>query len=89
MKRERHSKADSELFYLRTSNGVEIDLIIDRKTSREFIEIKASETYRSEMTKAIEQIKKEDEKGLLLYRGKGERSTDDMEIINYKDYLVR
>ena len=32
MKREIHSKADSELFYYRTSNGVEIDLIIDHKT---------------------------------------------------------
>ena len=71
MKRETHSKADSELFYFRTSNGVEIDLIIDRKTSREFIENQTSETYRSEMSRAIEQIKKENEKGFLLHRGKG------------------
>ena len=87
MKREIHSKADSELFYYRTSNGVEIDLIIDHKTSREFIEVKASETYRSEMTRAIEQIKKENEKGFLLYRGRAVESTPDLKIVNYRSFL--
>ncbi len=87
MKRETHRKEDSELFYYRTSNGVEIDLIIDRKTEQEYIEIKASETYRMEMTRAIEQTKKKTERGYLLYCGKGEYSTPDLKVMNYKDYL--
>ncbi len=87
MKRETHRKEDSELFYYRTSNGVEIDLIIDRKTEQEYIEIKASETYRMEMTRAIEQMKKETERGYLLYQGKGEHSTPDLKVMNYRDYL--
>jgi predicted AAA+ superfamily ATPase len=89
MKRETHRKADSELFYYRSSSGLEVDLIIDRKSVREYIEIKTSETYRTEMTRAIEQIKKEREQGFLIYRGKGEVSTPDLTIINYADYLRR
>lgn len=78
-------RADSELFYFRTSNGVEIDLILDRKTERQYFEIKASELYRSEMTRPIETIKRQSEQGFLLYRGKGEHSTPDMQIINYRN----
>ena len=89
MKRQMNTKADSELFYLRTSNGVEIDLILDHKTEREYFEIKASESFRSEMTRPMETIKKESEKGYLLYRGRGERSSPDLQVINYGKYLER
>ncbi|HCA81693.1 MAG TPA: hypothetical protein DEP53_18340 [Bacteroidetes bacterium] len=89
LKQEVHGKADSELFFYRTSNGVEVDLIIDRKSEREYFEIKTSETYRSEMIRPIESIKKKSEKGYLLYRGKGEHSTPDLQIINYKRYIER
>jgi len=87
MKREVHAKADSELFYIRTSNGAEVDLLIDRKTELEYIEIKTSETYRREMTKPIESFKKVNEKGCLLYRGKTLKSLPELRIINYRDYL--
>jgi predicted AAA+ superfamily ATPase len=89
LKRETHTKADSELFYYRTSNGLEVDLIIDRKSASEFIEIKTSETYRTEMTSAIEQVKKENEQGFLLYRGRGEYSTPDLKIMNFEEYFKR
>jgi hypothetical protein len=65
----------------------ERNLIIDRKTEQEYIEIKATETYRYEMTRPIEQMKTEIERGYLLYQGKGEHSTPDLQIMNYKDYL--
>jgi predicted AAA+ superfamily ATPase len=82
-----HTKADSELFYYRTSNGAEIDLIVDRKTRREYIEIKSGETYRSEMGRTIERFKASDEEGIVLYRGRRARSTPGMRVINYKEYL--
>lgn len=87
MKHELHAKEDSELFYLRTSNGIEVDLLIDRKTEVEFIEIKTSETYRREMTKAIEIFKKEKEQGYLLYQGRTLPSYAKLRIINYRDYF--
>ena len=40
LKKEIHAKTNAELFYLRTSSMLEIDLIIDRKQYKEMIEIK-------------------------------------------------
>ena len=86
-KRELHSKADSELFYYRTSNGLEVDLIIDRKVRREYFEIKTGATYRLEMTRSIETVKDKHEHGYLLYRGRKAHSTPDLTIVNYQTYL--
>ena len=86
-KKELHSRSGAELFYFRTSNGVEVDLIIDRKIERRFIEIKASHTYRHEMIRSLLQIKKKNEQAFLLYRGKSVESTPDLKILNYTSYL--
>ena len=86
-KKELHVRSGAELFYLRTSNGVEVDLIIDRKPDREFIEIKTSQTYRHEMTRALLQLKNTNDQARLLYRGRPAESTDDLTIINYKSFL--
>jgi predicted AAA+ superfamily ATPase len=89
MKREVHAKADSELFYLRTSNGAEVDLLIDRKNEVEFVEIKSGETYRSEMTRAIVTFKKASEQGYLLYRGKTLPSLPDLQVMDFREFLGR
>lgn len=89
LKRETHHKTHAELFYYRTQHGVEIDLIVDRKTSRDFIEIKSSETFRPKMAEAIEILQDKNDKGYLLYRGKQFPYRDNVEVINYKDYLLQ
>jgi len=48
-----HADLDSELFYFRTSHGDEIDLIIDRKTTQEFFEIKTTSTFNRKFTKPL------------------------------------
>jgi predicted AAA+ superfamily ATPase len=88
LKKHLHVRSDAELFYYRTSNGVEVDLIIDKKTEKEFFEIKTSETFRTEMTRAIVRLKKKEERGFLLYRGKEIDSTPDLRIMNYRKYLA-
>lgn len=88
LKKHLHARSHAELFYYRTSNGVEVDLIIDKKTEKEFFEIKTSETFRTEMTREIVRIKKEEERGFLLYRGKEIDSTPDLRIMNYGKYLA-
>jgi predicted AAA+ superfamily ATPase len=88
LKKHLHVRSAAELFYYRTSNGVEVDLIIDKKTEKEFFEIKTSETFRTEMMWAIVRLKKEDERGFLLYRGKEIDSTPDLRIMNYRKYLA-
>ena len=48
-KKEIHKKTNVELFYLRTSNKDEIDLIIDKKKYKELIEIKMTSTFKTKM----------------------------------------
>ena len=86
-KKELHTGSGAELFYLRTSNGVEIDLIIDRKPGREFIEIKTGQTYRHDMTRSLLQLKKSKDGALLLYRGRAVEASPGLRVINYKNYL--
>ena len=86
-KKELHVRSGAELFYYRTSNGMEIDLILDRKQEREFIEIKTSKTYRLEMARSLLQLKEDKDQAFLLYRGRPVESTPDLKVINYKSYL--
>jgi predicted AAA+ superfamily ATPase len=87
LKRELHNKSHAELFYFRSSNGEEIDLIIDRKQTRELIEIKAGETFTPRMSKEIEKLKDQNDVGYLLYRGKSMEYLPDIHIMNYQNYL--
>ncbi|OGV27604.1 MAG: hypothetical protein A3F18_07440 [Legionellales bacterium RIFCSPHIGHO2_12_FULL_37_14] len=56
LKNIQHKKLNQELFYLRTSHGVEVDLIIDKKRSKEFVEIKKSSTFTQGMTTHLQTI---------------------------------
>lgn len=88
LKKETHSKSQSELFFLRTSAGLEVDLIIDRKTHKEWIEIKKSATFRPKMNNAIKVFKGENDKGLLLYNGKDIDLPDNIKVLNFENYLL-
>lgn len=88
LKREVHRKTHAELYYYRTHAGLEIDLIIDRKQSLELIEIKKSETFKPQMISAVNQLKRSQDKGYLLYSGKKMPYTPGIEIINFMEYLT-
>lgn len=87
LKRELHNKSHAELFFYRSSNGEEIDLIIDRKNSLELIEIKAGETFTPRMTKEIEKFNDQNTTGYLLYRGKTKTYLPNIHVLNYQEYL--
>jgi predicted AAA+ superfamily ATPase len=87
LKRELHNKSHAELYYYRTSNGEEIDLIIDRKHTRELIEIKAGETFTPRMTNEIEKFKDKNSIDYLLYRGKTIPYLPEVRVMNYQEYL--
>lgn len=87
MKREKHLRSNSELFFLRTSHGEEIDLIVDRKSSRDLVEIKHGETFSPRMTRAIETFIEEGDRGFLLYQGKAKPYLKNIHISHYLDYL--
>lgn len=85
-KRELHTKSHAELYYYRTSKGLEVDLIIDRKTRREFIEIKLNATLNFKWLRPIETLKTAADLGFLLYPGKPQDYVKDIQIMNYLKY---
>jgi len=91
LKREKHNDTNAELFYYRTSSGIEVDLIIDRKNSKEFIEIKAGETFRPKMLNNLLSISsfESNSKSIFLYRGVSSNKHKEIDILNYKDYLIK
>jgi predicted AAA+ superfamily ATPase len=82
-----HARIDAELFFFRESNGNEIDLIIDRKSHREHIEIKSGHTFRPEMARLLFQFAKEAKRSLVVYRGKEIALGDGVNAVNFKSFL--
>lgn len=89
LKRELHRKTHSKLYFLRTSYGAEIDLIIDRRSYREMLEIKSGETFRPKMLKNVEEFIGENDHAYLVYKGKAQPYLDNIEILNYESYLEK
>ncbi len=87
VKNETHKKTNSHLYYYRTSNGVEVDLILDRRCARRFIEIKHGETYHPRMIKPLESIVSEKDEAFLLYSGVSKNLSDKVNIMNYSEYF--
>lgn len=87
LKKELHTRSDTSLFYYRTSNGTEVDLIIDRKTSADYVEIKSSSTFRVDMVRSIELTKRKSDRGFLLYQGNRVPYEPGIEILPYTKYL--
>ncbi len=86
-KKEKHAGSHANFYYYRTSNNVEIDLIVDRKHSKELIEIKFSQTAAPKMYRALSDLQQKDATSYLLYCGKAVPHQA-IKIMNYQDYLV-
>jgi predicted AAA+ superfamily ATPase len=87
LKRELHRTTKSELYYYRTNHGVEVDLIVDRKSSKDILEVKANETFRPQMLRSIEQVRGEKDAGYLIYPGRSAKYSDVAKVLNYHEFL--
>ena len=87
LKKESLNFGATQLYFLRTTNQEEIDLIIDRKLYKELIEIKLSSTIKIRMLDTINKYIESKDRGFLLYNGKEFPYKDNIKIINYADYL--
>lgn len=88
LKKEKHNDTKAEFYYYRTSNGVEVDLIIDRRSKKEIIEIKNNSTFRPMFTKGIELLTEFlGNNGILVYCGKDLQISEKISAINYKTFL--
>ena len=83
-----HDNKDAELFYFRSSDQLEIDLIVDWKIKQDFIEIKNTETFRTKFTSSMEKLMPETAQGYLLYRGTDITWKSTIQVLNYTNYLI-
>ncbi len=88
LKKAKHSREDYELFYYRTTNGVEIDLIIDYKTHCDYIEIKKNMTFKPKMLQHLAKFSDDKNHGILLYQGEKINYSHNITARNYKEYLT-
>lgn len=86
-KKELHSLSDNKLFFLRTYDQNEIDLIIDKKNYRELIEIKKTSTFKPSMIKALKSFQSKNDAGYFLYQGEKEQYND-ISILPFNEYLL-
>ena len=86
-KKNLHTVTGAELYYFRTSDKTEIDLIVDRKNSQDFIEIKKTSTFSPKFVAPLKKYCDKNQQGYLLYNGKEFPFSDNISIINYADYL--
>jgi uncharacterized protein len=88
-KKQLHEGLNQQLFYLRTQDGVEIDLIIDKKSSQEYIEIKKTATFSVKLLRHLHQFTKENhQNAVLIYNGKTFAYDEKIQIMQYRDYLT-
>lgn len=87
LKKIKHTASSAELFYFRTQDQAEIDLIVDKKTSADFIEIKKTKTYTTKMSLALKKFSRENNREIVLYNGETMRHQN-VEILHYSDYLT-
>lgn len=88
MKKIKHSNGDAELYFSRTSNAVEVDVIIDHKTHQDFVEIKSGHTFKTKMLDPLRKLMPEGGRGYLVYRGESMTYSETIAIMNHKDFLT-
>ncbi len=88
LKKIKHSALDAELYYFRTADKAEIDLIVDRKINQDFIEIKKSSTFTPKMATVLKNYCEDPAQGYVLYRGEGFSFQKNIRVINYSEYLI-
>lgn len=86
-KKNKHEKTDMNLYFLRTSDGKEIDLILERKNKKTLIEIKKNSSYKSNMVTHLKTFMQKEDRGLLIYTGKKLDHPKPISVVNFKDYL--
>ena len=82
-----HSTNYSDMYFYRTSNHVEIDLLIEDGLNLKMVEIKSSKTFRPNMVKSMESIITENDTGYLLYQGDEFPYFENIKIWPYQKFL--
>ena len=87
-KKELHTLSDTKLYYIRTYDKNEIDLIIDKKTHKELIEIKKTSTFKPSMIQTLKNKASKTDHCYLLYQGEKDHYSN-VSIMSFKDFLEK
>ena len=83
--------SSSKLYFFRDKHGMEIDLLVDKGSQIEPIEIKSSSSFNSDFLSGIkyfnELTKPKVSTGTLIYSGETSWDIQNIKILNYKDIL--
>ncbi|HOT14001.1 MAG TPA: ATP-binding protein [Bacteroidales bacterium] len=82
-----HNGDTANLWYLRTSHGDEIDLIVEDGQKVSCVEIKASVTYKPVFHKTIEKLSLPFIEKNIVYQGDTQEVITGVTAKNYKEYL--
>lgn len=87
IKNARHTNQRSEFYFYRTSNGAEIDLVIEAGLQRELVEIKKTATFRPRLIKTLETFAPEAKQATLVYDGETLPDVKGIRVMNYSAFL--
>ncbi len=83
-----HKQLDDKLYFYRTSNGAEIDVIVENHQQRSWIEIKKSSTFTQKMLSTIKTDVPEGDSSMLIYTVETlPNARNNTQILNYEDYF--
>ncbi|MEI6576940.1 MAG: ATP-binding protein [Bacteroidota bacterium] len=88
-KNQFHQGISTPLYYFRTSNEVEVDLVQEYPDNNVWVEIKKTSTFKTRMLKPIESVLTGADTGIMLYNGDDFPYKNNIRVLNYKNYLLQ
>lgn len=88
LKARLHRGKESGLYFFRDSNGLEIDMILDRRPTPVPIEIKSSMTFHEDFMKNLRrfgELTGSSDPGWLVYSGDMETRSEKTRIVNFRN----
>lgn len=85
-----NTRVNEKIFFWRDNNGIEVDLLVDKGSEKELVEVKSTQTYKSEMLKGITSVgsllsEKYKINGYLVYQGDLEQEIQGTRVVNWKN----
>lgn len=87
MKKNINYEMNFSLYFYRTNNQDEIDLIVEKSGKVDLIEIKSSLIFRPLFIKAFDKFKEKVNRKFIVYRGSNLGNSGNIFIQNYKSFL--
>ena len=88
VKERLNSGKNGDLYYMRTSHGVEIDIVLENAGKLDLTEIKAGETFHDEMTNNLRSIARllpnEVGKLAVVYAGRGASASGGIPVLSFE-----